>query len=658
MAITIDYSDPAQRVINIPRADMTLIATVPAELRQLNLDDLRIELGDLQDDAAGVWATTAFFHTPPLTISGVTLARVVEILDPYVIEFEDALYNVNIVGGNSNVSDKTIKNQVGVNTANSAGLQDPFSLQAAAFEGRVSLDMSSSITGTTFPKGTRAFPVNNLADALSIAETRGLAAIQLLSDSIFGSEDFSSGYTFIGDNPNILLTLLSGVNITNCQFLTMTVQGVLDGANTLRECAIININLFNGFIFQCGLSGTIILSGAADAVILQSFSLVAGGGPGQYPCIDLGGTHITPLTVRDWQGGLCIKNVNDVTANAGVSIDMSSGRVIFESNVTAGTYTVRGIAQVTDESTGTATIIDHTLSKDVALSSYQGVIHINTKTGTAGTTIGVNGTPETPTLTLSDAIILAEAIGIRKLHLVGNITLSSAHDDYIFEGDAAEAAVNINGQDVADSLFRNCQLSGAIGTGPIKAEECVLDGVGNFTGIAQQCGLLNETTLGAGVSTFSHCSSEVPGTGTPSLDLGGSASLNMRAYSGGIEIKNVSNVSQSVTLEFIAGQAILASTCSAGAITLRGVGNLTNNSTGVTIEKNAFLNIDAIWGEVVDGTVSAKEALQYVLAMAAGEFTEAVINGTTKDFTFQKRDGSPLFTGRIEDGVGRTRTLG
>jgi len=202
MAITIDYSDPGQYVINIPKADMTLIASTPTEIRQLNIDDFRRALADLQDDPEGMPFDTAFFHTPPLTVAGVTLARVVEILSPYSIEFEDGLYNVNIVGGNSNISDVTIKNQVGVNTANSAGLQDPFALQAAAFSpGEVSISVDGT-TGTTFPKGTRGFPVNNVADALVIANERGIRTIRVLTDFTLTSGDFSDGYTFIGDNVN------------------------------------------------------------------------------------------------------------------------------------------------------------------------------------------------------------------------------------------------------------------------------------------------------------------------------------------------------------------------------------------------------------------------------------------------------------------------
>ena len=125
MAITIDYSDniTPQYVIQIPRLDMLdVTGASPTEIRELDLNTFRQNLANLGDDAAsGIVYPTSFMHTAPLTVAGVVLARVVEILTPFVILFEDGLYNVNVVGGNSNIADRVVKNQVGVNTANSAG---------------------------------------------------------------------------------------------------------------------------------------------------------------------------------------------------------------------------------------------------------------------------------------------------------------------------------------------------------------------------------------------------------------------------------------------------------------------------------------------------------------------------------------------------------
>ena len=295
--------------------------------------------------------------------------------------------------------------------------------------------------------------------------------------------------------------------------------------------------------------------------------------------------------------------------------------------------------------------------EDIDSLSYDGIIHINTKTGAPGTVVGVNGTTGNPVSNLADAVTLAAATGFRRYHLIGNITLVSAHDDWVIEGEAAEAAINIGGQDVADSLFKNCQLSGTITNGPIQAEDCDLDGVGNFTGHAHHCGLINGTTLGAGTSTFINCYSAVPGLSTPSLDLNSVANLNLRIYSGGISINNVI-AGQNVSLEFVAGQAILAPSCTGGTITLRGIGNLTNNSAGSVIEKNAFLNIDAIFAEEMDATFTARDVLTYAASMVAGDFTETIVSPTVRDFAFEDRSGGSLYTLRITQDTGRVRVSG
>ena len=57
-----------------------------------------------------------------MTLGGLTLSRVVEIIAPYTITFEDGQYAVNLVGANNNIADKTNVNQVSVRSSNSAGM--------------------------------------------------------------------------------------------------------------------------------------------------------------------------------------------------------------------------------------------------------------------------------------------------------------------------------------------------------------------------------------------------------------------------------------------------------------------------------------------------------------------------------------------------------
>ena len=119
MATTISW---ATGVIFVPRADMTLLQTVPYEIRELNTDEWRVELRDLEDDPEGrPWPRT-HNHNTDVTLQGVTYAPQLILLAPYTITFEDGLYAVNIVGTNNNVLERTNKNQVSVNASNSAGL--------------------------------------------------------------------------------------------------------------------------------------------------------------------------------------------------------------------------------------------------------------------------------------------------------------------------------------------------------------------------------------------------------------------------------------------------------------------------------------------------------------------------------------------------------
>lgn len=348
MAISVTWGT---KVINVAKADMVLVQMAPSEIYEMDLDNFRLALGELLDDETGMVFPDTHNYFPPLSVGGANLARVIELINGYTVTYEDGQYRVQIVNGNSNLGEKINVNQVSVSTANSAGLQDLGSLQAASFDGEISIDVSSSFVGTTFPVGTRSNPVNNMADAHSIGEERGITTFHLVSDTTLTSEDFSDGHIFKSDNPSTAtVTIESGANVSNCTFTNLTIQGVLDNANVLRECNILDITNNNGFIFQCALSGTITLGGAAQAMIMNCFSGIAGAD--LTPTLDMGGSGQS-LAIRGYSGGIKIANR---TGTDGVSIDVLSGQIIIDSTVTAGELTVRGHAKLTDNSTGTATI--------------------------------------------------------------------------------------------------------------------------------------------------------------------------------------------------------------------------------------------------------------------------------------------------------------
>jgi len=117
--ITIDWST---KVISIAKEYLITIQTSPTEIYQLDLDAFRLDLKDIEDGDVGIVNDDTHSHNTEVLLSGITYARVIEIINGYTITFEDGQYAVNLIGANSNVADVVNVNQVSVRAANSAGL--------------------------------------------------------------------------------------------------------------------------------------------------------------------------------------------------------------------------------------------------------------------------------------------------------------------------------------------------------------------------------------------------------------------------------------------------------------------------------------------------------------------------------------------------------
>lgn len=111
-----------ERRIIIPRLAMELVQTTPSVVYNLDLNEFRNTLKGLEDDEAGMPFPQTHRHNTTVVLSGITFARVIEIINNYTVEFEDGQYAVNLVGANSNVADRVVVNQVSVRASNSAGL--------------------------------------------------------------------------------------------------------------------------------------------------------------------------------------------------------------------------------------------------------------------------------------------------------------------------------------------------------------------------------------------------------------------------------------------------------------------------------------------------------------------------------------------------------
>ena len=116
MAISINW---ATKIINIPQNYLTDFG---GGIFELNVNTFRLDLRDIEDNEDGIPFQYTHTHNTEVTLGGLTLSRVVEIIAPYTITFEDGQYAVNLVGANNNIADRTNVNQVSVRSSNSAGM--------------------------------------------------------------------------------------------------------------------------------------------------------------------------------------------------------------------------------------------------------------------------------------------------------------------------------------------------------------------------------------------------------------------------------------------------------------------------------------------------------------------------------------------------------
>ena len=338
------YIDWGTKIIHVFKSDMILTQSTPVEVYQLNINDFRLGLKNLEDDPEGMPFPTTHNHVAPISVGGVDLARVIEILEPYTVTFEDGQYAVNLVGANSNIGDRTNVNQVSIRSANSAGLPDIEAIQASSFNGVVTVKAGSIYSGSTYPVGTNSYPVNNIPDARLIAQKQGLTALRIIGSYTMDTGDDISNFTVLGVNAmNTSIIINPGAITTNTQITDAYITGNLDGGALLERCMVDNLNYINGVIYNCMLQpGTISLGGSNPAYFLDCYS----GVPGQMtPEIDMNGTgnEDTPLVMRNYAGGILLKQK---TGPGLVSIDLGSGQVKIDSTCVNGAITVRGDGKV------------------------------------------------------------------------------------------------------------------------------------------------------------------------------------------------------------------------------------------------------------------------------------------------------------------------
>ena len=359
------------------------IITVAAPSTELTIQDLHDTMRALEDDLDNLSYEKIISSGGKERLDEVTKVTITATLLNAKVGFEarSSWTQCRVSGGNlvavdSNGDDMnpihpTAYVNVDRTSSSSGTLQEQDALNYSSYQNAVWVNASSSQIGTDFPSGTREFPVNNVQDAVVIANEKGFDIIRFIGNYTLGAGDDVTGFTLIGQNPTrTFLTLGTDAIISNVEIKECTLAGTLDGNATVRECVIWDMNYFSGYIHHSVLTNSIItLGNNATALFLHCYSGVPGS---DTPTIDLGGSG-QALGLRNYNGG--IKLINK-TGTDGCSLDVNAGQVKIEDTCTAGDIYIRGVCKVTDNSgSGCTVYTDGRAAMDIVTATKIDVIN-------------------------------------------------------------------------------------------------------------------------------------------------------------------------------------------------------------------------------------------------------------------------------------------
>jgi len=275
-----------------------------------------------------------------------------------------------------------------------------------------------------------------------------------------------------------------------------------------------------------------------------------------------------------------------------------------------------------------------------------GAIWVNTNVSNTNTVPGVDGVTTNPVSTWAAALTLSSRLNIDRFQIANGSSITLTGDSTNFSLIGIGWTLALGGQIVAGMRVTGAVVTGT-GTGSGSVFTTCNIASGATLTIAQsfflECGIAGSVVLSAADTYyFDNCFSGVAGTATPDIDFGaavGDTNLNMRHYSGGIEIKNMGGAgTDKMSLEGD-GQIVINANCSAGTVAIRGNFTVTDNAGGaLTLSDDARIDVDQVADAVADeeydndgSAISLRGAIKLLLSVLTGKSS----GGGTSTNTFR-----------------------
>ena len=223
------------------------------------------------------------------------------------------------------------------------------SIIALLYGDSIYVDANSTWSGTGLGQGIGAQirPVNNIGDAVVIAQYRAIRRLLLLSSITVEADDNVGGYEVytlgtLGTN----VTLTAGASADGTRFNNLNIQGTVTNGDAilLEDSSIIgDLESFTGIMNNVAFGTDVEVSIGTWAEIIQG---TGGGQPGSEATIDIG-TGL--LNMSQWTGNL---KLTGKTGDNRTVINCNSGNIIIDSTCVSGSIQLLGVGYLEADNSG------------------------------------------------------------------------------------------------------------------------------------------------------------------------------------------------------------------------------------------------------------------------------------------------------------------
>ena len=354
-----------------------------------------------------------------------------------------------------------------------------------------------------------------------------------------------------------------------------------------------------------------------------------------------------PVTV----GGITLAQTIEVINGYTVTFQDGQYRVILQGS-NNNILDVANVNQVSIAPTNSAGL---TYSKQVEDQSFtDSRVWVNTISGRPGTDFP-RGTPGDPVDNLTDTqSIIANRTLPQRIFLRGPLVVASGQSisNYDIKGSGAElASINLATTSTSNDLVvEGLEITGDL-SGSITARNSTsLVDIDDFNGTMANCGVGGTITLADNADVLmDSCYSQEPFTGTPIFVMGANSKLQLRNWSGGVEVRSLTAGCE-VSVDLDPGRLRLNHVSNTGGnIVLRGTGDLQTTTAilaAVTLDDGGFglSEVDRVMIEEIykvleldqnDGITHTKTAGGGTIVSESGDINIVLTDGT--DTRFAKR---------------------